>query len=792
MDNRSRRTPVAAALLVALLLVVALGGAAGARPAGPAAESPPVFLRSWGGEGNVISRPGGMAIAGTMLTIANLELYRITRHDLGSRAFTTWGGFGVAPGSFSGRPSSVAFDSAGNLYVSDLDHQVQVFNSAGQFVRAWGERGPALGQLREPTDLDIYQDRIYVVERDNHRVQVFSSAGVPLFIWGGVGDGDGQFRRPSGIAVDPRNGTAYVVDSQNLRIQAFDANGNYLRQWGSPGTGPGQFSGPRKIAVDGNGLVYVADLVQSRVQVFEPDGSFVGAFGQPGSGVGQFQEAVGIEVDETANNNVYVGDRTRVQRFIRLGSGWVPDRVYGRESSERLRPAGIVLAANGLVYATDARPEAFALLISDRYGNRLASWPLGAQPEDLTLDAAGNVYIAQPAADRVVQYAPFDPAQPHNAVVVREWLGFNQPLDVAVDGLERLLVADALNNRVQRFDVAGNPELSIGEGQLTEPSSVAVDSQGVIYAFDQGLMRVVTFDAAGSVLGGWGGEGTGDGQFTRINNLAEVYNAPHITIHGDDVFVTDPGGGRVQRFTRDGVFVLAWGQEGSGAGQFAQASDIAVDGGPDVFVADSENRRIQVFRFGARTTDPVTGLALNGDMEATPALTGWGISLAAERSLPTSRQPGSVPGWGGNSVMRLGQPVAAVSQGTTVAWASQVVYVDPSLTLPVLAFAYHIRTNTTIDWSDFYVEIQDATGVNRRATVLRAGHPGPADPAAGTSLGWRNGGYDLTPFRGQTIRIVFMNRNLHQASRGIWTELDNVRIIDLSAYTLYNPVIADN
>ena len=119
MDNRSRRTPVAAALLVALLLVVALGGAAGARPAGPAAETPPVFLRSWGGEGDVISRPGGMAIAGTMLTIANGELYRITRHDLGSRAFTTWGGFGVAPGSFSGRPSSVAFDSAGNLYVSD-------------------------------------------------------------------------------------------------------------------------------------------------------------------------------------------------------------------------------------------------------------------------------------------------------------------------------------------------------------------------------------------------------------------------------------------------------------------------------------------------------------------------------------------------------------------------------------------------------------------------------------------------------------------------------------------------
>jgi len=55
---------------------------------------------------------------------------------------------------------------------------------------------------------------------------------------------------------------------------------------------------------------------------------------------------------------------------------------------------------------------------------------------------------------------------------------------------------------------------------------------------------------------------------------------------------------RIQKFTSDGVFVIQWGALGTGDGQFKWPHRIAVAPDGSVYVADTDNNRIQKFSVG--------------------------------------------------------------------------------------------------------------------------------------------------------------------------------------------------
>lgn len=77
-----------------------------------------------------------------------------------------------------------------------------------------------------------------------------------------------------------------------------------------------------------------------------------------------------------------------------------------------------------------------------------------------------------------------------------------------------------------------------------------------------------------------------------------------------NVYAVDNLNARVQLFTSEGSFVTKWGSYGTALGQFDNPIGIAIDGNGDIYVADTNNYRIQKFGLGTTAALGVTWGAL--------------------------------------------------------------------------------------------------------------------------------------------------------------------------------------
>lgn len=172
-----------------------------------------------------------------------------------------------------------------------------------------------------------------------------------------------------------------------------------------------------------------------------------------------------------------------------------------------------------------------------------------------------------------------------------------------------------------------NLEMS-AEDPLRAPLGVAVAPDGRIYVADSGKDRIVVFDAEGNVVKTWGKGGTGDGEFRTPTSLAvgpgKLYVAdmkngavkifdlegnylgrlqadrPYIPLAvavGPDgsVYVSESAAQSILVFDPQGKFERRFGGAGDAEGKLSYANGLFVDAQNRIYVADSNNARIQVF-----------------------------------------------------------------------------------------------------------------------------------------------------------------------------------------------------
>jgi DNA-binding beta-propeller fold protein YncE len=175
-------------------------------------------------------------------------------------------------------PGGMAIDNENRfLYVPDAElDQVLVYDADPPYklLRKMGTGGKdhaltAAGDFARPTNVAVDQDgNLYVSDTLNFRVEIFDAEGNFIRTFGKAGDGPGYFARPKGIAIDG-DGHIWVADGVQNRVQVFTPEGELLIWMGEAGSLPGQFNALAGLAIDKNNRVFTSEQYPGRVQMFQ-------------------------------------------------------------------------------------------------------------------------------------------------------------------------------------------------------------------------------------------------------------------------------------------------------------------------------------------------------------------------------------------------------------------------------------------------------------------------------------------------------------------------------------------
>jgi DNA-binding beta-propeller fold protein YncE len=171
-----------------------------------------------------------------------------------------------APGAW--RPVD-AVPLGDRLYVADVQNGlVKVFDKqSGAMLKTIGDKGAPSERLDRPTNLAFDREGyLYVTDFGRFQVVKFDRDGHFKATFGLPGDSVGHFARPKGIALD-REGRLYAVDAAFNNVQIFNRDGRLLMFFGEGGNKPGSLVLPAKVAIDYDNLQFFQQYAQPNFQV---------------------------------------------------------------------------------------------------------------------------------------------------------------------------------------------------------------------------------------------------------------------------------------------------------------------------------------------------------------------------------------------------------------------------------------------------------------------------------------------------------------------------------------------
>lgn len=382
--------------------------------------------------------------------------------------------------------SGMTADSVGNLTVAD--GRIRQVTPAG-VVTTFLARAP--GQLNTAGDVAFDgAGTLTFSDSGDHVLRAVSPSGAIDTLAGaapraGSADGAGaaaQFYAPKGIASDAA-GNLVVADMFNHTIRMLTPAGVVTTRAGNAGN-PGsidgngaaaRFSYPHDVAVDAAGNLFVSDSFNHTIRRIAPNGNVTTFAGSPGAlghadgsgSAARFASPDGVAVD--ADGNVYVADRmNHVLRRISTqgvvttlaGSPGGFGHADGSGSAARFNaPSDLTIDAAGNLYLLDGS-SMVRRVTPDGVVTTLAGAPVqwgrsdgtGANarfqaPEGITLGSDGNLYVADTQNHAIRRVTPQG--------VVTTVAGVGAPDQLAQDSLYRPQRIAALQDRVLAV-VAGN------------------------------------------------------------------------------------------------------------------------------------------------------------------------------------------------------------------------------------------------------------------------------------------------------------------------------------------------
>ena len=486
---------------------------------------------------DVVADPAGNLYIADSL--AN-RVYKVATNGLitavaGTGSYGNSGDGGPATSATLKRPTGLAFDTAGNLFIADRDdNRVRRISTGGTIATVVGtgsagfsgDGGSAtLAQLDGPTDVAVTSGgTLLIADSENNRIRaVFGGTittlagnGAPTFAGDGGNPTSASLKSPE--AVTSNASGVFIADSGNNRIRKVAGGSITTVAGGGAGASDQQnvaatavsLPFPTGLSFDTSGNLFIASASSNRVRKVTPGGTIttVGGNGTEGfSGDGgqataaQLDSPAGLAKD--AAGNLYIAD------------SWT-GRIRKRS------PNGLIsTVAGGGTNNADNQPATQAVL---------------AFPGDVDVDLDGNLYIVETGANRIRKV---DANGTITTVAGNGLSGFsgdggfataaklNLPRAISMHPDGGFVIADAGNNRVRRVGpdgvittIAGTGAAAFSGdgGQATsaafdDPFRVLVDPTGAVLVADSGNDRVRRISPAGIVT-----TIAGNGTNTFVNN----------------------------------------------------------------------------------------------------------------------------------------------------------------------------------------------------------------------------------------------------------------------------------
>jgi hypothetical protein len=172
------------------------------------------------------------------------------------------------------RPTDVAWDKDGNIFVSDGygESRVAKYDKNGRFIKTAGVRGTQPGQLNLPHTLAAdAQGNVYIGDRSNARVQVwdndlnfkasYDQVGNPWAVC--VSPGPHQYLFVSNSV--PDNGDSRAA-AQTGEIYKMELDGTIIGKFGRAGKALKEFSTVHEIDCRNPNELFVSEITSWRVQ----------------------------------------------------------------------------------------------------------------------------------------------------------------------------------------------------------------------------------------------------------------------------------------------------------------------------------------------------------------------------------------------------------------------------------------------------------------------------------------------------------------------------------------------
>jgi len=413
----------------------------------------------------------------------------------------------VAFGPSFNNATGVSFDAAGNLYITDsgvstiyeIPNESGSLNPSDMFVLGTGvaaTSGVAIGQTGQMyftnNDTGVYALNLGAVNLGTSAVGTAVS-GTLNFVFNAD-------ETPSSFAVNAANPAFQVSGGTCAATTAYTAGQSCTLQVTFNPTKPGAASSAVTVAdASSNPLTegYLSGVGTGAGLTIDP--------GTVAMVAGTYTMPEGVAID--AAGNLFIAD-AGTNTVYELASGASITVALGSGLSA---PRGIAVDGAGNIFVADTGnnqiveipvvggvPSTAAQVIAITAGTSVAGHTLNA-PEAITVDGAGNLYIADTGNQRVV-YVPFDSAlAPSRALTLGS--GFSAPSAIALDSAGNIYVTDATAGKVfeLKLPLTQILQTTVVAG-YNNPTGVVVDASGALFVVDQGNQKIWRIPNVGGAL----------------------------------------------------------------------------------------------------------------------------------------------------------------------------------------------------------------------------------------------------------------------------------------------------